>query len=352
MAKKTKKPKDETQSGRDVALVIPPAGTDVGADVDATPIDIAAETMLGDLTQTMRQELHAMPAAWSSLSEDQQGAILTRVAQRCRAAIAEVVRIVATQNRPSMNALVDSVTFKDGIRVVLKLPPGAPDRYSLADASGQQVLILVTHAENLMGGESEAIKPDPVQRSLHLDESANAGSGEPKKKTTAGGRDNAELALRLRAALCGDIPVDELAQWKLKDYREALTWADAFVSALNGGTPQENAPAIPAWLAAIVEAYARGDEQSTAAIASAAGNSFFGVRDADEPDETALGVWAQDAEKAAEIYREKTMTGSDVQVAVRKLDAGERFKLGELNYQGRPPGLAPASDGPTVDPVP
>jgi len=81
-------------------------------------------------------------------------------------AIHEAVQIIASDNRPTIVATVESVTVKDGIKVVVTLPKSDAQRHELFDAAGMAVLLIVGGAAGYYGG-SDQVKPDPDQPALN-----------------------------------------------------------------------------------------------------------------------------------------------------------------------------------------
>lgn len=129
---------------------------------------VARDTLLGDLVSIVIDEMKAAPDVWQKLSEFAQDDVIHRVQKRCTKVIADVVNIVASEHRPTVAATVDSVTMKDGIKVVLKLPKTDPQRHELFDAQGREVLIVVAGARDFLVGEMP--KADAQQPALELPE--------------------------------------------------------------------------------------------------------------------------------------------------------------------------------------
>jgi len=128
--------------------------------------EIAAETMLGDLLKLTIGEIQHMPDVWARLPEEQQQAVIDRATKRVQKAINEAVHILASEARPTLTANVEKVEFKDGVKAQLAMSAGNPARHDLADAQGEQVLIVVLTAEQHMGGADD-VQPDPDQPALN-----------------------------------------------------------------------------------------------------------------------------------------------------------------------------------------
>ncbi|UYM14278.1 hypothetical protein [Endozoicomonas euniceicola] len=130
-------------------------------------IQLTESTLLGDLMGLVTDELKALPDVWQKLPEHQQQEVIFRIKQRCMNAVAQAVRIMATGDRVSLLATVDTVTFKDGVKAVLKMPGNSPGRHDLADAEGETVMIVIPDTDAYMGGEEP--EADPDQPAFDLD---------------------------------------------------------------------------------------------------------------------------------------------------------------------------------------
>lgn len=82
-------------------------------------VDIASETLLGDLMSTLLDEIKQMRDVWQKLPEMKQREAISRIECRCKLAVSQVVGIIAAEARPSLTATVEKVEFKDGIKATL-----------------------------------------------------------------------------------------------------------------------------------------------------------------------------------------------------------------------------------------
>lgn len=136
---------------------------------DAIPLpksaEIAASTMLGDLMGCLVDELR-MQHLWQAMPEEQQKETIYRIQERVQANIRTAVEIIASDNRPTIVATVESVTVKDGIKAVVTLPKSDAQRHELFDAAGMAVLLIVGGASGYYGG-TDQVKPEPDQPALN-----------------------------------------------------------------------------------------------------------------------------------------------------------------------------------------
>lgn len=127
---------------------------------EPTPIDIAAITMHGDLVSALIDELKAAPDVWQKLSEDKQAYVIDRVRRRVGDAIEQAVRAIAAEGRETCVAQIDQLVSKDGIKVQLKVAGNDPQRHTLLDSVGKEVLIVVADSRQFMGGKAPEAEPN------------------------------------------------------------------------------------------------------------------------------------------------------------------------------------------------
>jgi len=131
-----------------------------------TVATIAADTMLGDLMACLIDEFKAAPNVWQKMPEEQQQDLIYRAQQRVQENIRVAVEIIASANRPTIVATVESVTVKEAIKAVVTLPKSDAQRHNLFDAAGQTVLLIVAGASEFYGGTDQVV-PDPNQPALN-----------------------------------------------------------------------------------------------------------------------------------------------------------------------------------------
>jgi len=138
----------------------------------ATPtIEITAETMAGDLLAACVDELRLLPKPWPALPEVEQAEIIERLRNRVSHNVREAVNAIAADGRVTIVAELESITFKDGGKVALKIARTTAGKHDLIDAVGQSVLIVIANPEEFMGGLGE-VKADSDQRALDLEKAA------------------------------------------------------------------------------------------------------------------------------------------------------------------------------------
>ena len=116
----------------------------------ATPVNIASETMLGDLMSLTLDELKHAQDCWPRLSQDEQDRVIERIEARTREAITHAVRIVATSGFVRLPATLESITVKDSIKAVLSLPKSDPNRHELFDRAGHVLTVVLADVSQLV----------------------------------------------------------------------------------------------------------------------------------------------------------------------------------------------------------
>ena len=129
--------------------------------------DIARETMTGDLRDCMLDFLkhEKNPLPWNMQTEEQQRNAIEKVTAAVKHSVEKAVAIIAADGRAVIQATVDQVTVKEGIKAVLSLGKTDPLRHDLVDAQGDVVLVVVAN-KDAYEGERKAALPDPDQRPL------------------------------------------------------------------------------------------------------------------------------------------------------------------------------------------
>lgn len=129
-------------------------------------VELARETMLGDLMSLVIEELKAAPDVWQKLSEHRQDAVIGRVHQRVGDAVRQAVELIASNGRTAIPATLEQVTVKDGIKGVVTVSRTDSSRHYLCDAVGRAVMIVVADPSEFAGGAGD-VKPDPDQPPLN-----------------------------------------------------------------------------------------------------------------------------------------------------------------------------------------
>jgi hypothetical protein len=141
----------------------------------------AREFLLGELIAATKKEFLPLAKPFSQLSEFEQESLLRRVQHTCEAAVKEAIEVIASDARLTFRADVDSVTFKDGVKVAMKLGK-SEHAHTLADKAGASVLIVVEDFARYLN-PGEAVKGEPDQPALFdQSQSARITEGAPPRR--------------------------------------------------------------------------------------------------------------------------------------------------------------------------
>lgn len=109
---------------------------------EKTPRELAREFLLGECMSAAMKQLRALDKPWLRLPEKQQQEVIDEVRDQVAVAIRHAVEIIATDDRTRFTAMVESVTFKDGVKAVLTMP-NTEASHELADTAGGRVYVVI-----------------------------------------------------------------------------------------------------------------------------------------------------------------------------------------------------------------
>lgn len=121
---------------------------------------VSEKFLFGDLLKFMLDEIRQQSVPWGALPEKEQQKVIDRVRERTEKTVREVVQIIAGKARPTAQAEIESVLFKDGVKVVLTFSKSAADRHAIADAAGNSVLLVLPDYEAVLGGDVPKAEPN------------------------------------------------------------------------------------------------------------------------------------------------------------------------------------------------
>lgn len=185
-AEVSEKKKDEKKDAANEAMAPPPTKEEART--------FAREFLVGELIKAVKSQFVPLTKPFIQLSEFDQTSLLKRVQFAIEGAVKEAIEIVASDGRLTFRSEVESVTFKDGVKVVMKLAK-SEHAHTLADQSGKSVLVVVEDFVRYMNAGDET-KGEPDQKPL-FDKSkeptreegaAMAPKRPPKKIRKAGGK--------------------------------------------------------------------------------------------------------------------------------------------------------------------
>lgn len=126
---------------------------------------LARDTMVGDLRDAALDWIKTFDKPWAKMPASEQQTVIDSVTRQSRAMVAKAVDIIVADERQSINGRVESVTIKDGLKVVLSCSATESNLVALGTHQGSHVYIVVANPE-AYGDEAKEAKPDPDQRNL------------------------------------------------------------------------------------------------------------------------------------------------------------------------------------------
>jgi len=140
-------------------------------EVDTQEADLAAETLRGDLRDAMLDRFRNTKRPWAAMTETEQREVADQFDAAARHLVQEATRIIAAGGRQTIVATVDSITVKDGIKVVAKVPMTEESLLQLGLAQGHAILIVAASSDQY-SGESNPPEIDPDQQDFERADAA------------------------------------------------------------------------------------------------------------------------------------------------------------------------------------
>lgn len=127
--------------------------------------NIAAKTLTGDIRDFLLDRLKNFQKPWVAMSEDEQRESINQAKDAADNLVERACKIIAAEGRNIVEANLDQITIKDGIKAVLTFTNNTATREALGAATGQIVLV-VTSGIAAFSGESKPADPIPNQGDL------------------------------------------------------------------------------------------------------------------------------------------------------------------------------------------
>ena len=121
------------------------------------------------LLEALLLELKMQSPRFAKQNEAAQGEVIDRLRGQVDEAVREAVAAIAADKCESARVTIESVTFKDGVKVVLTGVPTS-GMHAVADEVGAQALLVLCDPEAFVG-DLNTVKPAKDQRDL-LDDGA------------------------------------------------------------------------------------------------------------------------------------------------------------------------------------
>jgi len=134
---------------------------------EKTVLDIAAETLTGDIRDALLTHIRSMEDPWSKLSEKAQGEKIYAVTKTADYVVAQAVKLIATNGLPHIHVKTGKFTVKDGVKLEVLAVETVTNITALA-SHGQAAAVLVLADSSPYDGERAAARPDPDEPGLPL----------------------------------------------------------------------------------------------------------------------------------------------------------------------------------------
>lgn len=128
-------------------------------------INLASATLTGDVRDFLLDRLKNFQKPWVAMSEDEQRESIISAKDAAEHLVKQACRIIAAEGRNVVEANLDQITIKDGIKAVLTFTNNSATREALGSATGQIVLVVTSGAE-IFTGEQKPALPIPNQSDL------------------------------------------------------------------------------------------------------------------------------------------------------------------------------------------
>lgn len=137
----------------------------LAADTGEGAIEIAKDTMTGDLRDAALQWIRSLAKPWAQLPEDEQRNVIESVTRMSAMAASRAVGIIAADKPGAVEATLESYTGKDGLKLVFTCVETEANLISLLRAKGTRVMIASADPSRFIG-ERAQVKPEPDQRAI------------------------------------------------------------------------------------------------------------------------------------------------------------------------------------------
>jgi hypothetical protein len=168
---------------------------------DVDKIAERSDHLAGSIRDFMLHHYQRLGAPWSKLSEAEQRSLVDDALTEAYDLVRAAIQTIVANTGPAIQATVDSVTVKDGIKATLTMSRHAEQRHELVDAQGKAVFVLVMDPSDF--GKAGKVETDPDEPEIPLE---GADDGTPKYDPETGEIPQAD-ADGLRMAGDDDWPV-------------------------------------------------------------------------------------------------------------------------------------------------
>lgn len=139
-----------------------------------------------DLLEALILEIKLQERPWDAMTQAMQDEVIERLRNRVETNVRKTVGLIVSDDKVVMPATVESVTFKEGVKAVLKISRHAVGRHDLADCEGSDVVVVIVDPKIYMRSTHE-IKGRPDQQTISVEDAAAGAIERAQGKDGDGG---------------------------------------------------------------------------------------------------------------------------------------------------------------------
>ena len=125
----------------------------------------ASGNLAAQVVETLLDEIRGLDKVWHKTPEAEQKVTIARLSDAVYTHMQRAVQVLAAQGHKAVICNLFSVTFKDGVRAIVTIPPGSDMRHEMADHATKDVVLVLADANKFMQGLGD-LKPDADQPKL------------------------------------------------------------------------------------------------------------------------------------------------------------------------------------------
>lgn len=130
---------------------------------------LSADTLRGDVRDAILDQIKHLKKPFQQLSEMEQEMVISHADKIARNLCRQAVRLVAAEGNVQIEATIDSVQVKDGLKITMAASGLALNRHELTDHVKKRAFIVLIDDEN-HDGEQQPATAEPDQGRLALAE--------------------------------------------------------------------------------------------------------------------------------------------------------------------------------------
>jgi hypothetical protein len=127
---------------------------------------LSEQILIGEMMKLVVDELRAAPMAWQKMKEDKQAENIFRIQMRVEDMVRNAVGVLAAGDRVQVKGAIDSITYKDGAKVVIKVGSSEENFSDLGRCANKLAIIAIVDMSRY--GGAERVQPEPQQKVIDL----------------------------------------------------------------------------------------------------------------------------------------------------------------------------------------